>query len=265
MKELLVRALSGAVYVALVLGSAWLGPWATYLLFLLIAVLAVFEWHRLYWRDRPTLFRRVDALLIAVLSYGLLLPGNSHVDRSALTPWLFAGVALVIVLETLRDRSPKDALLFGVTLVVYIALPLACATWLVAVEPLVFIGFMLLLWTNDTGAYLVGKSIGRSKLMPTVSPGKTWEGLLGGIALTVLVGWLWSKQCDALAPSGWIVAAVVVSITATIGDLLESWMKRRAGVKDSGTIMPGHGGVLDRFDGYLLAAPAMVLIVLLLG
>ncbi|MBK8500564.1 MAG: phosphatidate cytidylyltransferase [Flavobacteriales bacterium] len=260
MKELAVRALSGAVYVALVLGAAWAGALTTCALFLVIAILAVIEWHRLVWRERPASFRPANALVITVLSYALVLPGDLQLAAPAVAPWLWAGLIGLIALATIRNHSPKTALLFGVSLVAYIAFPMACATWFVQRDPMLFIGFMLLLWTNDTGAYLVGKSIGRNKLMPTVSPGKTWEGLLGGIGLTVLVGWLWSKQCGALAPSGWIVAAVVVSITATVGDLLESWMKRRAGVKDSGSIMPGHGGVLDRFDGYLLAAPAMVLV-----
>ena len=129
----------------------------------------------------------------------------------------------------------------------------------------VFVGFMFLLWTSDTGAYLVGRSVGRTKLMPAVSPGKTWEGLAGGVALTMLVGWLLGRYWTVLSAQQWIMCAAAVAITATLGDLLESAFKRAAGVKDSGSVLPGHGGILDRFDGYLLAAPAMVLVVQLLA
>lgn len=255
-----MRALSGAVYVALVLGAAWMGAWATYVLFLGIAILAVLEWHKLYWREGACSYGRLDTVIMAVLGYGLLLPDNDLVEQSTLAPWLCAGLVLVIALKALRAPSPKTALLFGISLVAGIALPMACASWLTHHGAMLFIGFMLLLWTNDTGAYLVGKSIGRNKLMPKVSPGKTWEGLFGGVALTAVVAWFWAGQYAELSRTAWIIAAVVVSVTGTIGDLLESFMKRRAGVKDSGTIMPGHGGVLDRFDGYLLAAPAMVIL-----
>ena len=116
---------------------------------------------------------------------------------------------------------------------------------------------MFLLWTSDTGAYLVGRSIGRNRLMPSVSPGKTWEGLMGGVALTLLVGWSLSRVWDELDSGQWMVSAVVVAVTASIGDLLESAFKRARAVKDSGNILPGHGGILDRFDGFLLAMPAM--------
>jgi phosphatidate cytidylyltransferase len=281
MKELAVRALSGAVYVALVLGAAWVGAWATCALFLPLTLIATNEWQRLR-RDNaegaPSTLLANSIAAVAYMAFasipfwmGLsLVPfGPSWHIASLLVVVLILQVllfrsAVVRTTNTARDLSddPVQKLL---SVVLGIAMPMACATWLVAVDAQLFIGFMLLLWTNDTGAYLVGKSIGRNKLMPKVSPGKTWEGLLGGIALAVLVGWFWSAQCPVLPKAGWLIAAVVVSITATAGDLFESALKRAAGVKDSGTIMPGHGGVLDRFDGYLLAAPAMVAVWALLG
>ena len=128
-----------------------------------------------------------------------------------------------------------------------------------------FVGFMLLLWTNDTGAYLVGRAIGRTKLMPKVSPKKTVEGLLGGIALTMLVGWLLARNWTVLSLHQWLACAAVVAVMATLGDLMESAFKRARGAKDSGTVLPGHGGILDRFDGFVLAAPGMWLTIHLLG
>lgn len=264
MKELLLRAASGAVYVAMVLGAAWLGAWTTYLLFLAILVLAALEWYRLFWPSGQPRATRFETVSLAVFTYGLGSYAVGLVPASALTHWLGALLCVAVVAGASRERDKAKAALFSLSIPIYLALPLLCAPALVRRDPMLFIGFMLLLWTNDTGAYLVGKSIGRNKLMPQVSPGKTWEGLLGGIALTALVAWLLSQHITALSLTAWIAAAVVVSITATAGDLFESYMKRRAGVKDSGRIMPGHGGALDRFDGYLLAAPAMLLVVLLL-
>ena len=162
-------------------------------------------------------------------------------------------------------KDPARAFAGFLATVLYIASPFAVVTSLVGVHWHVFVGFMFLLWSSDTGAYLVGRSIGRTKLMPSVSPGKTWEGLAGGMALTMLVGWLLAKYWVELTATQWMAAAATVAVTATLGDLLESAFKRAKGVKDSGTILPGHGGILDRFDGFLLAAPAMLLVVRLLN
>ncbi|MBK7384949.1 MAG: phosphatidate cytidylyltransferase [Flavobacteriales bacterium] len=268
MKELGLRALSGAVYVALVLGAAWLGTEATALLFLPITVMAALELRRLQWADASAAIPAIQTGALAVIAYGawvstiFFFPAPEF--PKAIAVILLALLAFVVIL--LRSGRSDPATRFGhlLAVVVYITVPMACAVWMVAIDPMLFIGFMLLLWTNDTGAYLVGKSIGRNKLMPKVSPGKTWEGLLGGMALTALVAWSLITYGGVGPVKEWMIASVVVSITATIGDLLESAMKRAAGVKDSGKLLPGHGGALDRFDGYLLAAPAMLLVVHLL-
>jgi phosphatidate cytidylyltransferase len=281
MKEIVVRALSGAVYVALVLGAAWAGPWVTALLFLPITLISAWEWHRLRWGGSEPSSSSFMSVLIAGLTYAActlivfrIEPRFAPLEaRTAIA----LSLSMVLILIVLLFRSAvlrtgralrlhaNEPLQHLATIALGIAVPMACAVWLVAVDASFFIGFMLLLWTNDTGAYLVGKSIGRNKLLPKVSPGKTWEGLIGGIALTALVAWFWAVQSPALTQASWLIAAVVVSITATAGDLFESALKRAAGVKDSGTIMPGHGGALDRFDGYLQAAPAMLAVWALVG
>lgn len=268
MKEIAIRAASGAVYAALVIGAAWLGHQATAFLFLAFAAMAAREWHRLHWRGKEA----APSMLI-----GVALTAASY----AAWAWLFAfpdphfsmaiavviGALLIAFVAILRaDRSVLAPAIGQLSAsVLLIAFPMACAPFM-AREGKVLIGFMLLLWANDTGAYLVGRAIGRTKLMPRVSPGKTVEGLLGGLLLTIVAAWVVARWIDhALQPTTWLIAAPFITLSATIGDLLESAMKRAAGVKDSGTIMPGHGGVLDRFDGYLLAAPVMVVIALLLG
>jgi phosphatidate cytidylyltransferase len=118
-------------------------------------------------------------------------------------------------------------------------------------------GFLLMLWANDTGAYLVGSKLGRNKLFERHSPKKTWEGLIGGIIITALVAYIISRYFTELSTTQWISIGVLISCFGTIGDLIESMFKRSIDVKDSGGILPGHGGLLDRFDGLLLAAPVV--------
>lgn len=122
-----------------------------------------------------------------------------------------------------------------------------------------------LVWASDTGAYMAGKTFGKHKLAPNISPGKTWEGWAGGFLLTLVVGWALKFMLPDMPLSHLLTAAVVVAIFGPIGDLAESMLKRSVGVKDSGTIMPGHGGLLDRFDAFLLVLPVLALLQLLAG
>lgn len=131
-------------------------------------------------------------------------------------------------------------------------------------HPQNILGFFFLMWTNDTGAYLTGRKFGKHKLFERVSPKKTWEGFIGGLVLSLIVGYITSHYFDFLSTIDWLITAGIVSCFGTMGDLVESRFKRSAEIKDSGTILPGHGGILDRFDGVLIAAP-IVLIYLLLS
>jgi phosphatidate cytidylyltransferase len=133
-------------------------------------------------------------------------------------------------------------------------------------NPKIIIGLFILIWTNDTFAYIVGKSIGKNKLFERISPKKTIEGFLGGIIFAVFAGYLISKYYIKARPEFseksiliWVSIAVIVGVMGTIGDLIESKFKRIAGVKDSGAIMPGHGGILDRLDSVIFVAPIIFL------
>lgn len=127
------------------------------------------------------------------------------------------------------------------------------------------LAFFILLWSNDTFAYLIGKFLGKHKLMENVSPKKTWEGFIGGIAFAVLAGYLLKEHVPMFAGNNWIFISILIGIFGTMGDLYESRFKRWAGVKDSGQIMPGHGGVLDRFDGVMFSIPFVLGILCLLS
>lgn len=266
MKEIAIRAASGAVYVALVLGAAWLGAWASWALFLLVAVLAAREWHDLYWRSGEARLTSGVSMALTAVAYCLGPSLLALTDSWTAVPWLAVSWSVAVIAIALRESNRPKALVFALSLVAYLALPFLCAPWMVQRSPSLLIGFMLMLWANDTGAYLVGRAIGRNKLMPSVSPGKTWEGLIGGMLATLMAAWVVARWVDQeMDATVWLISAPFVTAASTIGDLFESFMKRKSGVKDSGAIMPGHGGVLDRFDGYLLAAPVMALLVRLLA
>ena len=132
-------------------------------------------------------------------------------------------------------------------------------------SPGIIIGFFLLLWVNDTGAYLTGITAGRHRLMERISPKKSWEGFIGGTILTVLIAWLLSDWLGVIDTYKWIVVALIISVFGTFGDLIESMLKRSTGVKDSGTIMPGHGGFLDRFDSTIISFPLVFLFISFFG
>ncbi|MBP7514107.1 MAG: phosphatidate cytidylyltransferase [Flavobacteriales bacterium] len=260
MSEFTKRAITGAVYVSLTLGAAIIGPWTTFLLFLPVCVIAAREWHRLFHapgESDPGEGRSMLLAAVVFTAFGVVpMSGWSTRAGAAVIFAMLVLLAFDIMRRGIKDPAHAFAGLLAVVL--YVAVPFTCVTWMVEIHWHVFVGFMFLLWTSDTGAYLVGRSFGRNKLMPLVSPGKTWEGLAGGVALTLLVGWLLARSWNELSSSQWLLGAVVVAVTATLGDLLESAFKRARGVKDSGNILPGHGGILDRFDGFLLAAPAML-------
>ena len=132
-------------------------------------------------------------------------------------------------------------------------------------SPGIIIGFFILIWANDTGAYLAGISLGRHRLMERISPKKSWEGFFGGVIAAALIAWLLSGWLGVVNIFQWIVISLIISVVGTYGDLVESMLKRSAGVKDSGTIMPGHGGFLDRFDSTVISFPLVFLFISLFG
>src|SRR5690606_24914284 len=116
-------------------------------------------------------------------------------------------------------------------------------------------GFFFILWSNDTGAYLSGKYLGKHKLFERISPKKTWEGSIGGAILSIVVAYVCSMYFDEITSKDWIIVAIITVIFGSLGDLVESMLKRSLNIKDSGNILPGHGGILDRFDGLFLSIP----------
>lgn len=287
MNETLKRTISGAVYIALLLTSILFSTESFIVLFGLFLIITIYEFSNLVQLNKifsilfGTLFYSAIVLVshyskqtTAFLNNTFKSQSNLEVNIQQLDIVLLA-VTLVISIKCILflfydsvqkvSISSKYLYLLG-----YITLPFI---FIVKISfgtndynPKIIIGLFVLIWTNDTFAYLVGKSMGKHKLFERVSPKKTIEGFLGGVVFAAFAGFLISKLYIQPNPAFssksiliWVSIALIVSIFGTIGDLIESKFKRISGVKDSGSIMPGHGGILDRLDSVIFVAPIIFL------
>ncbi|RAR50905.1 phosphatidate cytidylyltransferase [Flavobacterium lacus] len=259
MNETLIRALSGAVYVLLLLSCILYSNITFYILFGLFLALAVLEFCKL------VRLNYVTPLIIAVVSYIIFYntPFNALYDGIITLISILVAIQLIFFLFSKKDKIFKEYEKW-LYVVGYIILPFIILTKIpIGVQgynPRILMGIFILIWTNDTFAYVVGKSIGKHKLFERISPKKTIEGFFGGLTFSVLGSIVIAKFLIGTANIGiWIGIAILVSIFATLGDLIQSKFKRLAGVKDSGKIMPGHGGILDRLDSIIYVAPFIFL------
>lgn len=263
MKNLLIRSLSGIVFLVMVMGSVFLGATVFQFLMLAFCLIGLQE----FTRFRPMTFTGSFDDRLLLISGVLLFTIFYFVQTGLLGINALSLVVIImlaiIIITLLRNSSASIAkiseTIFGL---IYIVIPFFIMTEFYQTDtptglPELLIGFFIILWFNDVFAYIVGSLIGRTKLFEKVSPKKTWEGTVGGTVLSLLSAYLISTFFLSINITDWLVIGLIISIFATLGDLTESMFKRQANIKDSGNIMPGHGGVLDRFDGLLLAAPAV--------
>jgi phosphatidate cytidylyltransferase len=273
---MIVRALTGIVFVGVIIGSLLWTPHAVTAVFMGFMILGICEFYGLFKKHDKievssglgmTLALAISAL--AILSfYGVI---QSSLFLISLLPILFIGLVSEIW------RKKKEPILNSAVLtlgLIYVVLPFLLligmhhsmesmrTSGLLWSESFpIMLGMFLLIWTNDTFAYLTGKAFGKTKLIERVSPNKTWEGTIGGILVTILVGATIGYFTETFL--FWILGAVIIAPCAIIGDLFESVLKRNLGIKDSGSILPGHGGILDRFDATLMAVPFFSLWILI--
>lgn len=273
MKNLLTRTLTGFFIVLIVLGGLWLHPITFFLVTLTIVIGLQLEMNTLFFRENSIeyLFK---GLLLSVPVF-LVSP---FIAIGALPSSILLVSILLLILISISEIYKRGDRHFEsisklLTLVVYTTIPYLLMIFSVfskgstSIEfsPALVIAFFILLWINDTGAYLFGITIGRHKLFERISPRKTWEGFIGGVALTLVAAWLLWKVLNIYTLGDWLLLGLLVSVFASFGDLFESLLKREAGVKDSGSILPGHGGLLDRFDGVTFAFPVFYLYITFFG
>ncbi|KGO86590.1 phosphatidate cytidylyltransferase [Flavobacterium rivuli WB 3.3-2 = DSM 21788] len=262
MNESITRALSGIVYIVLLLAATLYSPTSFLALFGVFLVIAVIEFCRL------TNLNKTSAIIIAIAGFvlfGIRLNNNFTSNLLLNLGALFIAVSLLFDLfkkgsATTRDNTAKLARLIG-----YVVIPFLLIIKLPFLQndynPFIIIGTFILIWANDTFAYIVGKSIGKRKLFERISPKKTIEGFIGGMIFTIAFAYILGQSDYFMffTTWQWMTFTAILVIFGTLGDLVESQLKRNAGVKDSGNIMPGHGGILDRLDSVLFAIPFIFL------
>lgn len=262
MSNILVRTLTGAVFITVVLFPLFWKVEAALGVFGVFMVLGLIEFYRMANKHEQLNVSWEAGLTMALFIYGIVV----GLLLDLLPPLcLFALPPILFVFPVLALWRKKDHPLLNVSVLwmglLYVLVPfLLMAIWQINEHnnfPLLA-GMFILIWMNDTFAYLSGRFFGKTKLIERISPNKTWEGTIGGIVFTVLGAVAMSLLFDPNHLQFWIISSLIISPCAILGDLLESVFKRNTGVKDSGQLLPGHGGVLDRFDATLFTAPFFV-------
>lgn len=274
MKNLIVRSITGILFVACIVAS-FLHPMAMALLFALVTGLTIWEFIGLV-NDHvaATTVNRAITTVAGVWFFLAMYGFCSDIVPSAVfLAYLFTIVYLFISELYLRHENPINCWAYTMLSQMYIALPFACINVLafnaspdgtVLYNSLLPLSVFIFLWVSDSGAYCCGSLLGKHKLFPRISPGKSWEGSIGGGLFVIIAAVIISRFDQQLTLLQWIGLGLVVCVFGTWGDLVESLFKRTLGIKDSGSILPGHGGMLDRFDSSLMAFPAAVVYIYLL-
>ena len=263
------RTFTGAVFVGVILGCVWAGKWPFWGLLFVINVLGLWEFIGLFNKNGYSLSRWVVLLLgisiFMLISFFFL--GIMSAAWFYLAPIFF----ILFIIELFRAKdNPFINIALSVTAIIYIPVPLALFVFfsymVYGYSPYLAMSCFLLIWANDTFAYLAGRAFGKRLLFPRISPKKTWEGFFGGMIGAIGVSLILNYFYPEIGGNWleWIGLGLIFTVFGTLGDLVESMLKRNLNIKDSGSILPGHGGILDRFDGLLFALPFAALYILIL-
>ncbi|WP_214073439.1 phosphatidate cytidylyltransferase [Mucilaginibacter sp. dw_454] len=255
------RAITGFFFIIVMLASVLLNHYVFGVFYLLLSGLVLWEFYGLIKKAgfKPDV---TTGLLNGALIYIVFALATADSDYHKLIFLLPVTLSAVFIQELFKKHdAPFTNIAYTYLGLILTIIPFTffhALAYVGGTANLHFpMGFLLMLWANDTGAYLVGSKLGRTKLFERHSPKKTWEGLMGGIIITAIAAYIISIYFTELALDQWIWIGVLISCFGTTGDLIESMFKRSIDVKDSGGILPGHGGLLDRFDGLLIAAPVV--------
>jgi len=257
--NLATRALTGLVFVTIVIGSILWNTYAQALVFSFFMVVGLIEFYRLFKNHEIANVSTEIGIFIGLFIFTLLVGVSMKLLPIISITFIFPLFFTLILNELWKKHTHPivniSILFFGI---VYLVIPFYLTIDLNLrntdyMPPVV--GMFILIWTNDSFAYLSGRAFGKNKLFPRISPGKTWEGTIGGVLVTLLAGFIIGAFVNKGQELFWIISAAIIAPCAIYGDLLESLFKRSLNIKDSGALLPGHGGVLDRFDAALFAIP----------
>ena len=252
MKELIVRCISGVLYISIIIFTLFASREWFLALFFLLGIITILEFQKLV---------RLKSY-ISYLIFGVFLYFFSYKVFDINAIYIYAILSVFVNLFLLKkllliSKAPMFNMKNYIALIFYIISGFIFLTLIPNRDDgnKIVIGMFVLIWANDSCAYLIGKNFGKRKLLERVSPKKTVEGFIGGLAGSILAGFLIFNYSRSLTLTIWFGMAIMVSVLGTFGDLIQSKFKRQAGVKDSGTIMPGHGGIYDRLDSIIYASP----------
>lgn len=262
-KNLLQRTFSGLIFIVITISSILYHPFSFGAVFLILTFLALYEFYKL--TNKPG---SIDVNPIIGVIGGLILFTSCFLHAYEKAPiYIFSIYAVFIIITFvselfLKKANPVNNWAYFFLGQVYIALPFSLLNYIIftqGYQPWLLLAMFITLWVNDTGAYVTGMLIGKRKMFERISPKKTWEGFAGGAFFALISGYVFSRYIPDISLIQWLLFSVLVVIFGTLGDLSESLLKRAENVKDAGKLIPGHGGILDRFDSMLLAAPVILI------
>ncbi len=266
MNDFYKRTITGAIFVIVLIVAILIHPLAFFILFFFITLFGLNEFYNIFTKGNinPRKYLGISCGLLIYSSVCLIASG--FVNNAVLI--IIIPVITFIFLIEIYHNNENPFLNIALTIlgIIYIAVPFALLVLigfpvynLKSYCPHLILGLFILFWSSDTGAYLIGTSFGKHPLFPRISAKKSWEGLIGGIILTIIIAIIISHFFSELKITDWLIIALIVSLFGIWGDLTESMLKRSYNLKDSGNILPGHGGILDRFDSVLFAVPIVFL------
>jgi phosphatidate cytidylyltransferase len=270
LKNFYQRTITGFVYVTIITASIILHPFAFAVVFTVITAIGLAEFYNLVATEQIRPFKYVGISAGVILFTGSFLHASGYIQLSLLFSLILSSFIIFFFgLFKWREYYISST---GITFlgILYIAFPLALLSFLCYPEKdrysythEILLGYIIILWLFDTGAYITGTLLGKHKIMEKVSPAKTWEGLAGGIISAAGTALVLARVFKIITLTDWLIITLITVITGTLGDLVESGIKRNASIKDSGRLLPGHGGILDRIDSVLLSVPFVFLYLLL--